>query len=94
MGIHFQSITRQLADKDKLPVQVGALVGGVDDQGNPVSGVDPNTPAEKAGIKDGDIIVSVNGKVIDEEHPLDATLAQFSPGRDGHAWTCSAMART
>ncbi len=81
MGIHFQSITRQLADKDKLPVQVGALVGGVDDQNNPVSGVDPNTPAEKAGIKDGDIIVSVDGKVIDEEHPLDATLAQFSPGQ-------------
>ena len=24
--------------------------------------------------------MSVNGKVIDEEHPLDATLAQFSPG--------------
>jgi S1-C subfamily serine protease len=80
MGIHFQSITRQLADKAKLPVQIGALVGGSDEQGNPVQGVDPNTPAEKGGIKDGDIIVSVNGKVIDEEHPLDATLAQFSPG--------------
>ncbi len=80
MGIHFQSITRQLADKNKLPVQVGALVGGLDDQGNPVNGVDPNTPAEKGGIKDGDIVVSVNGKVIDEEHPLDATLAQFAPG--------------
>jgi S1-C subfamily serine protease len=80
MGIHFQSITRQLADKDKLPVQVGALVGGNDEQGNPVAGVDPNTPADKGGLKDNDIIVSVNGKVIDEEHPLDATLAQFSPG--------------
>ena len=36
--------------------------------------------AANAGIKDGDIIVSIDGKVIDEEHPLDATLAQFSPG--------------
>jgi S1-C subfamily serine protease len=81
MGIHFRSINRQLADSLKLPVQVGALVGGVDPStGQPVPGVDPNTPAETAGIKDGDIIVSVNGKVIDEEHPLDATLSQFSPG--------------
>ena len=24
--------------------------------------------------------MSIDGKVIDEEHPLDATLAQFSPG--------------
>ena len=30
MGIHFVSITRQLADEQKLPVMVGALVGGFD----------------------------------------------------------------
>ena len=57
MGIHFVSITRQLADALKLPVNVGALVGGTDANGNPTDGVDPNTPADKAGIKDGDIIV-------------------------------------
>jgi len=63
-------------------VVVGALVGGFDSNGQPVpsAGVDPGTPAEAGGIKDGDIIVSINGKVIDEEHPLDATLSQFSPG--------------
>jgi S1-C subfamily serine protease len=80
LGIRFVSITRQLADEEKLPVQEGALVGGRDANGNPTSGVEAGTPAAKAGIKDGDIIVSVNGKVIDEGHPLDATLAQFSPG--------------
>jgi S1-C subfamily serine protease len=95
MGIHFVSITRQIADQQKLPVNVGALVGGVDPNGNPATGVEPGKPADQAGIKDGDIIVSINDKVIDEEHPLDATLAQFSPGdtvdvkilRDGAAMT-------
>jgi S1-C subfamily serine protease len=80
LGIRFVSITRQLADVQKLPVQVGALVGGRDENGNPTTGVEAGTPAAEAGIKDGDIIVSVNGKAIDESHPLDATLAQFSPG--------------
>jgi S1-C subfamily serine protease len=80
MGISFVSITRQLADDKKLPVNVGALVGGFDQNGDPVPGVKADTPAALAGIKDGDIIVSIDGKVIDAEHPLDATLAQFSPG--------------
>jgi len=42
--------------------------------------VKPGTPADQGGIKDGDIITAIDGKAIDEEHPLDATLAQFSPG--------------
>jgi len=95
MGIHFVSITRQIADQQKLPVNVGALVGGVDQNGDPVTGVESGKPADQGGIKDGDIIVSINDKVIDEEHPLDATLAQFSPGdtvdvkilRDGASMT-------
>jgi 2-alkenal reductase len=80
MGISFQSIDRKLADDKKLPVQAGALVGGTDQNGQPEPGVKAGTPADQAGIKDGDIITAINGKAIDEEHPLDATLAQFSPG--------------
>ena len=80
MGIHFVSITRQLADEQKLPVTSGALVGGFGQNGQPVPGVESGKPADLGGVKDGDIITSIDGKVIDEEHPLDATLAQFSPG--------------
>ena len=80
LGIHFVSITRQLAETQKLPVMVGALVGGFDANGDPVSGIETGKPADLGGLKDGDIIVSIDGKTIDEEHPLDATLAQFSPG--------------
>jgi 2-alkenal reductase len=80
LGIHFQSIDRKLADEKKLPVKAGALVGGFDQNGQPVTGVEAGKPADQGGIKDGDIITAIDGKAIDEEHPLDATLAQFSPG--------------
>ncbi len=81
LGISFQSITRQLADTEKLPVQQGALVGGFDANGQPTTGVQDGTPAATAGIKDGDIITKVGDKAIDAEHPLDAVLSQFSPGQ-------------
>jgi len=80
LGIQFVSIDRALADAEKLPVMQGALVGGMDQQGNPIPGVKAGTPAATAGFKDGDIIVSIDGKVLDAEHPLDATLSQFAPG--------------
>jgi 2-alkenal reductase len=102
LGIQFVSITRRLADERNLPVRAGALVGGVDQNDQPVPGVQAGTPAADAGIKDGDIILSVGGKVIDDGHPLDAALAQFSPGdtvsieilRDGQRLTLDATLAT
>ena len=80
LGISFISIDRAIADTEKLDATQGALVGGIGQDGSVVPGVQDGTPAKAAGIQDGDIIVSVDGKVLDEEHPLDATLSQFAPG--------------
>jgi S1-C subfamily serine protease len=76
IGIRFQSIDLQLKEDQNLPVDAGALVttSGTD------SAIQPNSPAEKAGLKDGDIITAINGKAVDAEHPLDALLVQFAPG--------------
>ena len=41
----------------------------------------PDGPAAKAGVKQGDIIVAIEGQTIDSEHPLDSVLTQFAPGR-------------
>ena len=76
IGIRFLSIDLQLMKDDNLPVDAGALVSS--------NGTDPavqqNSPAEQAGVQEGDIITSLNGTQIDAEHPLDALLVQFPPG--------------
>lgn len=54
LGVVTQDVTRDLADAYSLPRPAGALV----------SKVLPGTPAEKAGLKDGDVITEFNGRDI------------------------------
>ena len=79
IGIRYEDIDTQLAKQDNLPVKVGALVSrDADQNGNPP--ITPGSPAEAAGVQPGDIITALNQTKIDTEHPLDAVLAQSSPG--------------
>jgi serine protease Do len=75
IGITFDSINRQLKDERGLSVDNGALVTNGGGQPSVIDG----SPAAKAGLQDGDIVVAVNGIRIDAEHPLNLLLVQFSP---------------
>ncbi|MEO5966051.1 MAG: trypsin-like peptidase domain-containing protein, partial [Candidatus Limnocylindrales bacterium] len=75
IGIRFESIDQKVKKEQKLTVDNGALVS----TGGQGSAIQPDSPAAKAGIQDGDIIMSINGIKIDGEHPLDALLVQFAP---------------
>ena len=46
-----------------------------------VSGVTDSSPADAAGIRRGDIITSIGGIEIDENHPFLNTLFNFTPGQ-------------
>src|SRR5208282_5623581 len=58
LGVWPEDITPGLAQDFNLSGQNGALVGDVM----------PDTPAEKAGIKAGDVIVAFNGKDVSDAH--------------------------
>lgn len=71
LGISIQPLSRDLASAFKLPDESsGVLVGGVS----------PGGAAEKAGIKEGDVILSVNGKKVSDPRTLQLVVAQTSPG--------------
>ena len=71
LGVNVQKVTPDLAKAFNLKEESGALVGDV------ISG----SPAEKAGIKAGDIIIEFNGKAIKEMSELPRQVAAIPVGK-------------
>ena len=69
LGVTLQTVTPELAESFNLPNTAGALVGGVQ----------ANTPAAKAGMKAGDVIVDFNGKKVSDSSHLRLMVAQTAP---------------
>ena len=46
-----------------------------------ITGVEENSPAAEAGLKRGDLIISVNGKKIESASELKNTIGSYAPGR-------------
>src|SRR5438477_9436187 len=78
---------RRLADRGYLGVGVIDLTDDrvkalnlKDDRGVEVKHVDNNSAAEKAGLKDGDVILEVNGKSIADIEQFIRTIGETQPG--------------
>jgi len=71
LGVGIQDITPDLAKSFKLPDEKGALV----------SNVFANSPAEKSGLKSGDVIRAFDGKPIVESHDLPTMVAREPVGK-------------
>jgi serine protease Do len=70
MGAYLQPIDEKLAKQFGLKDERGALVAKVE----------PGKPADKAGIKVGDVIVGLNGQAVDSPNALTVEVVQQAPG--------------
>lgn len=66
LGVRIQTVTPDLAEALGLDEDVGALVAGVID----------DSPAGKAGLKEGDVIVKFDGKTVDKMSSLPKIVAE------------------
>jgi len=70
LGVGIQPVTSELAKEFNLPAdQRGALIGQVL----------PESPAEKAGLKEGDVVIEFNGKPVTDSRHLRLMVAQTAP---------------
>ncbi len=75
LGVSHISVTAEVAKEYQLSIQYGAYV--TSQQGSPISA---GSPAEKAGLKKGDIITKLDGKRIDAKNPLLSAISAHQPG--------------
>jgi serine protease Do len=69
IGVQVQPVTRAIADSLGLKEAEGALV----------SGVQPNSPAAKAGLRTGDVVTAINGAGIKDSRELARQVAGIAP---------------
>jgi S1-C subfamily serine protease len=89
LGLFAVSLTPQLADVYDLPLEHGALVKRVQAGG----------PAERAGLRPGDVITATDGRPVKDLHHLHERLGRGKPGdpitlvvwRDGQNLTLTAV---
>jgi len=70
LGLILQEITPELSTAMKLGTTHGALVGDVE----------PNGPASRAGLQEGDVIVEANGKPVEDPRALRLMVSSMAPG--------------
>jgi serine protease Do len=70
IGVAIQGVSKDLAESFKLDKPQGALV----------SSVEAGSPAEKAGLKAGDVILAVDGKAIEQSADLPRIVGDTKPG--------------
>ncbi len=70
IGVQIQPVTPEIADSMGLKQATGALVAEPQ----------PNSPAAKAGVQSGDVIVSVNGTPVRNARELARRIGGLSPG--------------
>jgi serine protease Do len=70
LGVHIQSVDKTLAESLNLEKEEGALV----------SSVEPDSPADRSGLKVGDVILNFNGEDVEDARVLPRMVANTDDG--------------
>lgn len=81
LGLRYLIIDKRLQERTNLPVGYGALIMGESPRDK---GVVPGSPADKAGVKERDIVLGINGLKVDREHTIQDFLENMSVGEIMH----------
>jgi len=71
LGVRIQPMTKELAQSFQLQEPDGALIATVE----------PGSPADKAGLKPGDVVLGFNGQKLDDPNKLPRLVAETKPGQ-------------
>lgn len=74
MGVRYIILNKEISKARDIEVDYGALIVG-DNEPAVVEG----SPAQKAGIKEGDIILEINGEKITEDNSLAKIISKYNP---------------
>jgi len=79
LGVRYIILSKEMAEKNKLPVDYGAFVVR-ETLGE--SAIVKESAADKAGLKEFDIILEINGEKISMDNPLANLLQKFQSGEE------------
>ena len=78
LGVRYVIVNEAIKEENNLTVDYGALIVSGGTAASPAVVV--GSGADKAGIKENDIILEVNGQKINQDHSLAGILKNFDPG--------------
>lgn len=80
IGLQYVMLNKELQQKYSLPTDFGAMV--VRDHTPGSAAIVPDSPAEKAGVKENDIILELNGDKLTEQVDFSDVLQKCKVGED------------
>ncbi len=75
LGVRYVIIDPKLKEEKDLKINYGALIVGSSRE----PAISPGSSAEKAGIKEGDIILEINGEKITIKNTLARIITKYNP---------------
>lgn len=73
LGVRYVMLTPESAEENGLSVKSGALIVGGGLGQSPA--VAPDSPAERSGLKAGDILLEIDGQALGQDHPLGPVIS-------------------